>query len=252
MQQQWKMYCAIKMGNSFTEDVVAVKGTQRLERKLINIHKSSPPVPSGSVQLRNWGNKKGLIRQHCLPSQAPDRRRFWFTMRDKRGRALQPTFQPPIPQLCLGNTAGTKTPFCWSFFGWLVWFICEWKRPHWADAYHCARISVFEMWWLLKKAVKTLPPLLKNLPLAPPELTNHQLQLKILNHFLPDLVISSPVFFAHWAGQGAPWHSHRHIFCLPSVPISPAPSIAKRPQGEKRWKQGGKAAVGERKNKFLI
>lgn len=64
-----------------------------------------------SLQLRNWGNKKGLIRQHCLPSQASDRIRFWLSMKDKRGRALQPTFQPTIPQFCVGNTAGAKTPF---------------------------------------------------------------------------------------------------------------------------------------------
>lgn len=144
------MYCVIKMRNSFTEDVVVVKGTQSLERKVINIHKSSPPVPTMSLQLRNWGNKKGLIRQHCLPSQASDRTRFWLPMKDKRGRALQPTFQPTIPQFCLGNTAGAKTPFCWlcwllGFF-WLVYLLMEETPSHWADAYHCAMISVFKMW----------------------------------------------------------------------------------------------------------
>lgn len=137
-----------------------VKGTQRLERKVINSHKSSPPVPTMSLQLRNWGNKKGLIKQHCLPSQAPDRTRFWLTTRDKRERALQPTFQPPIPQFHLGNTTGAKTPFCWLWF-WLVVlvYLSVGERPsHWANAYHCAMISAFKMWWLLKKVVK-IPPL---------------------------------------------------------------------------------------------
>lgn len=82
-----------------------------------------------SLQLRNWANQRGLIRQHFLPSQAPDRMRFWLT---KRGRPLQPTFQPPIPQFHLGNTARAKTPFgwlCWLLgVFWLVWFICQWKR----------------------------------------------------------------------------------------------------------------------------
>lgn len=44
-------------------------------------------------------------------------------------------------------------------------------------------------------------------------------------------------------------HLHRHIFCLPSVPISPAPSKTIRPQREESWQSGGE---GEKKESLDI
>jgi len=62
------MHDATKMRNSFPEDVVVVKGIPSLDRRVINIHKCRLPVATThSLQFRNWGNKAGLIRKHCLP-----------------------------------------------------------------------------------------------------------------------------------------------------------------------------------------
>lgn len=47
---------------------MVVEGIRRLERRVINIGKSSPAVPTAhSLHFRNRGNKAAAVGKRCLP-----------------------------------------------------------------------------------------------------------------------------------------------------------------------------------------